>query len=84
MGDICSLNGTMRIDLHGLTLNEAHSLVAETIEECYYNEEKIVQFITGRSGEMHREFPMWIENNQMIRDYKRNGDGAFIVFMRKK
>ncbi len=74
----------MRIDLHGLTLNEAYSLVDEMIEECYYNEEKIIQFITGRSGEMNREFPMWIENNRMIRDCKRNGDGSFIVFMRKR
>lgn len=74
----------MKIDLHGLTLNEAHSLVAEIIKECYYSGEKTIRFITGRSGEMHREFPMWIENNQMIRECTQYGNGGFIVFMRKK
>jgi len=73
----------MRIDLHGLTLNDAHSLVAEMIEECYYNKEKTIQFITGRSGEIHREFPMWIENNSKVRIFENQG-GAFNVTLRKK
>lgn len=76
----------MRIDLHGLTLSGAYSLVAEAIEECYYNEEKTVQFITGLSGEMRREFPMWVEGNSKVRNCYEIGraGGMFNVTLRKK
>ena len=76
----------MRIDLHGLTLNEAHSMVAEIIKECYYRDEKTIQFITGRSGEMRREFPMWLENNSKVRECYEIGraGGMFNVILRKK
>lgn len=76
----------MRIDLHGCTLQEAYSKVAQIIEECYYNEEKSIQFITGRSGEMRREFPMWVENNSKVRECYEvaRGGGLFSVRLRKK
>ena len=76
----------MRIDLHGQMLNEAHSMVAEVIEDCYYRGDKTVQFITGLSGEMHREFPMWVENNERVSgcyEVGRSG-GMFNVTLRKK
>lgn len=76
---------TMRIDLHGLTLNEAYSLVAQVIEECYNSGEKKILFVTGRSGEIKREFPFWVENNSsMVREVRQHGNGAFIIFLRKK
>lgn len=76
----------MRIDLHNYTIQEAYLVVVLAIEDCYNNGEKTFQVITGVSGEIHREFPMWIESNLKVRDCYEigRGGGMFNVTLRKK
>ncbi len=76
----------MRIDLHRYTVQEAYAVVALTIEDCYNSGDKTVQVITGLSGQIHREFPMWIENNSKAQSCNEvgRGGGMFNVTIRKK
>lgn len=75
----------MKIDLHGLNINVAFNLVVKTIEECYYDDIKKIQFITGRSGEIRREFIYWAEENDKVRKVvEQSRGGSYSVFIKKR
>ncbi len=72
-----------RIDLHGFTLEQAYSCCSSRLEELFGNGCKSVEVITGKSGQIRKEFLHWIENwgyNARI----GNNDGSFIVSKSRK
>jgi dsDNA-specific endonuclease/ATPase MutS2 len=72
------------LDLHGMTLNTAHSRTLAFIREAHRLGYKRVIIITGLSGEIRREFPMWIEDLPQVRkSITLSGGGAFEVSLTK-
>ena len=72
------------LDLHGLTIAEAHKVTLAFIEEANRTH-KAVTVITGLSGKIRREFPQWLETLPSIRAIEEmNGGGAFKIRFRKK
>lgn len=52
---------TRTTDLHGLKIQDAYDKSKEFLDSsCGYNH-KYVRVITGKSGEICREFPFWVE-----------------------
>lgn len=73
------------LDLHGLTLNAAHARALEFLREANRIGHRRVIVITGLSGEIRREFPMWIENLPYVRKSTvLSGGGAFEVLLPKQ
>ncbi len=72
------------LDLHGLTLQGAHSAVLAFLE-AHYGHEKKITIITGRSGEIFCEFPRWMELDTRVRaiEMLANG-GSFLVHLVKR
>lgn len=74
------------LDLHGLTLSDAHAQTKKVIFEAraFYGL-KHVTVITGLSGQIRREFPFWVE---VLPEFRRieplNGGGAFRVYLKKR
>lgn len=68
------------LDLHGLTLEESYNIVKEfLITSKTRNITKII-VITGKSGIIRKEFPLWLENfkeKKLIINYKKINDGSF-------
>ena len=62
-----------QIDLHGKTIRDAHDSVVSFIDMTSYRQ---VLVITGRSGEICREFPIWAERHPRIRSIKPSRDGG--------
>jgi hypothetical protein len=78
-----SFNPTL--DLHNLTLQTAHERSKLHIEEAYYLGIKKVQHITGKSGQISKEFETWVKLNDKIRKIKKQNDGgAWVLWIRKK
>ena len=84
-----------KIDLHGMTMQEAHDEVLYFLESCYNNNVREVIVITGHGdGEtsIKREFQFWVNKPEFakhiisynIADRRRGGEGAFIVRIKKK
>ena len=74
-----------KLDLHGLTLEEAYQDFTDFIYSAYEDNISKVEIITGNSGQIKKEFPHWAENNHQIR-YIENSwhKGSFIVKIEKK
>lgn len=73
------------IDLHGLSLNAAHSQALSFIREAHRLGHKRIIVITGLSGEIRREFPLWIEDLPQVRkNTVLSGGGAFEVDLVKQ
>lgn len=74
------------LDLHGLTLNEAHAQTKKVVYEArlFYGL-KSITVITGLSGQIRREFPFWVEALPEVRRFEPlNGGGAFRVHLKKR
>jgi len=74
------------IDLHGLTLNDAHTQTKRVVYEAkvFYGL-KYVTIITGLSGQIRHEFPFWVEALPEVRRVEAlSGGGAFKVFLKKR
>jgi dsDNA-specific endonuclease/ATPase MutS2 len=72
------------LDLHGLTLQQAHSEVLTLIREAKHAGLKYVTVITGLSGQIRREFTYWVEHRPEVRKIDcLNGGGAFKIFLKK-
>lgn len=68
------------IDLHGLSVNDAFHRVMDYLSETRMTH---VLVITGRSGIIRHEFPMWMDTTGYF--YKEmNGGGAFQVVNKKR
>lgn len=68
------------VDLHGLTVQQAYQRVQHVLA---HRNTTSVLFITGRSGEICREFPEWIMQHERVRTMTpQNSGGAFRVTLR--
>ena len=79
----------VEIDLHGISTQNAYNLCMDKIEEAYENGTRRMRFITGKSGQIKFEFPIWLQNNKFISNVtqsapKNGGDGSFDVTIAKK
>jgi len=72
------------LDLHGYGLNDARFESVMFIKDAKKFKLKYVRIVTGLSGQIRREFPLWLENIPEIRRYEvLNGGGAFKIFLKK-
>jgi DNA-nicking Smr family endonuclease len=72
------------LDLHGFTIQQAHSLARSFIQLAAREGRRGVTIITGKSGEIRREFPVWASLHENVRGVEElNGGGAFYVKLRK-
>lgn len=62
------------LDLHGYTVDQAHAATVEFLAETKF---KAVTIITGRSGQIKREFPRWMET--LNYRYATLNEGAFRI-----
>jgi DNA-nicking Smr family endonuclease len=73
-----------QIDLHGLTLAEAHSATMNYVERVHKTY-RSVTIITGLSGNIRREFKHWFDNDPyVIRIEELNNGGAYRLFFKKE
>tara|TARA_E500000318_G_scaffold83060_1_gene78616 strand:- start:619 stop:873 length:255 start_codon:yes stop_codon:yes gene_type:complete len=64
------------MDLHGLTLDEAYDRVKEAFRDCHAKGIRKLKVITGRSGEICRQFPHWAQLDDNVKSVKLNRDGG--------
>ena len=64
------------MDLHGLTLDEAYNRVKDAFADCYFKGIRKLKVITGRSGEICRQFPHWAELDAHVNSCTLNRDGG--------
>jgi hypothetical protein len=70
-----------RLDLHGLTVAQAHRKVSNLLDTSGGRSATVV---TGRSGVIRQEFHLWLQNDQRIRRVEElHGGGAFRIHFRK-
>lgn len=73
-----------RIDFHGMTLQEAHRAFNDWTDGLRVANVSNAVAITGKSGEIRREFPSWSHNHRFVRHIEElNGGGAFRVFVKR-
>lgn len=74
-----------KLDLHHLTLQQAHQEIQKHIEQAELLGYKRVTHITGKSGQISQEFETWAQLHPKIRKIKKlNDGGAWILWLRKK
>lgn len=70
-------------DLHGMTLMDAHEKVNREIDQSRESF-KYMTFITGKSGQMQKEFAHWLTTNSHVsRCEPLNDGGAFRIWFKK-
>jgi DNA-nicking Smr family endonuclease len=79
---------TRRLDLHGCTLHEAWQRFREFVEYHHLQGHSSVVVITGRSGQIAREFREWCRLMPVVRKYEPLGHnngapGSFRVTLKK-
>lgn len=67
------------LDLHGLTIRQAFEATRELIANGRAASLTHVTVITGRSGQIRQEFPIWLETFGVRRYAELNGGGAFKI-----
>jgi DNA-nicking Smr family endonuclease len=82
-----------KLDLHGLTLEEAYKKLKSFIEKHYRKGSRCVLIITGKGspGQLAREVPRWLSLSDMAAQIlvvsmaspKHGGSGALYVLLRK-
>lgn len=77
-----SLPQGRRLDLHGLTVHEAHGRTMEflTMTRRRY---RYVIIITGLSGAIRREFRHWLDSHPIRQIEELRGGGSFRVYFSK-
>lgn len=78
-----------KLDLHGMTIQQAFNNVRMFIEEHWSEGSKYVIIITGKSGKIADEFTAWCDNLLQIRSYEPMMDtkgqvGAWLITFKKK
>jgi len=69
------------LDLHGFCLEQAYRMFLKHIEISKQYDFKYIQVITGKSGEMRREFSSWLNKISYKKLEKLPGDGAFKIYL---
>jgi dsDNA-specific endonuclease/ATPase MutS2 len=71
------------LDLHHLTVQQAHDRSAEFIDCAHDAGKGSIEIITGRSGDIRREFETWAQLHPRVRSIEPlNGGGAFRIKLR--
>ncbi|HBH25832.1 MAG TPA: hypothetical protein DDX54_00285 [Rhodospirillaceae bacterium] len=71
-----------RLDLHGMTLDQAHAALTRLLA---HTSAKRALIITGRSGDLAREVPLWLETPDLagrVRTVESAGLGAILLRLR--
>jgi hypothetical protein len=63
------------LDLHGMTLHDAHRAFREHVKTARRLQWKKITVITGRSGDIFREFTHWLAD-QPVRSYQLQSNGG--------
>jgi DNA-nicking Smr family endonuclease len=74
------------LDLHGMTVHDAFLSFTAFIQKAHFNESKQVVIITGRSGQIRREFLGWLDNRKihvLVREVTKKNEGSFLLKLRK-
>jgi DNA-nicking Smr family endonuclease len=70
------------VDLHGYTVQRAYRIVMDLIENR--GSRKAITIVTGKSGQIRREFPLWVECHPAVREVEElSSGGAFRIRFRK-
>lgn len=72
---------TVYIDLHGKTVQEAFDYCSRRLDEYEETGYKSVVVITGKSGQIRKEFPNWLDTWRLIGTVATH-DGSFTVYLR--
>jgi DNA-nicking Smr family endonuclease len=80
-----------RLDLHGLTKQEAHSALLHFLRQSVAREARTVLVITGKSGVLRREVPQWLalpDFRALLIGFEQaairhGGEGALYLRLRK-
>ncbi len=80
-----------RLDLHGLTQDEAHGALARFLRAAAAREARLILVITGKSGVLRQQVPHWLglpEFRDVIIGFEiaakqHGGDGALYVKVRR-
>ena len=68
------------IDLHGLTTHNAYKETLYFVRQAKLNDIKCVRIITGRSGDIRKEFPDWMVSCRVKKIVAVNS-GSFDVYL---
>lgn len=72
------------IDLHGDTVQRAYERVRETVAEARAAGRRELVVVTGRSGRINAEFPVWAARDPDVRALEPlRGGGAYRIRLRK-
>lgn len=76
------------IDLHGLTVQKGYNKTLMFIKMSFLNHKSACKIITGRSGQMNREFRGWcnskIFNTYVEEVYQDFHKGSWTVRLKKR
>lgn len=71
-----------RIDLHGLTVHDAHQETRRFLDDSRARGIRDVTIITGRSGGIRDEFERWMESSGVRRVEPLRNGGSYRVRLR--
>jgi len=74
------------VDLHGMTIQTAFNTTKQFLEEHRINGSRSVLIVTGKSGKISDELPLWVENLGFIRKCEPVVDsmgecGAYLIHL---
>lgn len=80
-----------RLDLHGHTQDEAHSVLLRFLRRASADENKLVLVITGKSGVLRRQVPLWLATPEFrplvistaVAAISHGGEGALYIRVRR-
>lgn len=77
-----------RLDLHGMTVSEAHGKVNNFVAEHFEAQTENIIIITGKSGQISHEFQDWCKQIRCIRRVEpivdsRGGIGSYRIWFKK-
>lgn len=80
-----------RLDLHGHTQDQAHGALLRFLRGASAGEKKLVLVITGKSGVLRRQVPLWLGTAEFrplvistdVAAIKHGGDGALYIRVRR-
>ena len=76
---------TSVFDCHHKSIQEAYVDLKDFIERHYENNSKFITVITGKSGDINREFKTWMEKNRSVRYISKNDNGgSWKVFIKDR
>jgi DNA-nicking Smr family endonuclease len=75
-----------RLDLHGMTVQDAYNAVYEFLEQHSSLKTKKVHIVTGKSGMISKEFKTWVSNMKFVRRIepihdKKGGIGSYNLWL---